>query len=144
MEDKRPRVDPDENEEGHVQPMEELKMVQLSNSDPTRVTKIGTRMSPEIAEELLVFLRSSQDVFAWSSKDMVGIELEVAVHELNVSPESTPVKQKRRPLGAEKDKIIEEEVNKLLEVGHIKEVRFPTLLSNASLSKSQKENGGCA
>ncbi|XP_012848582.1 PREDICTED: uncharacterized protein LOC105968491 [Erythranthe guttata] len=134
-EEKRPRVDPEEKEEAHVQPMEELKVIQLDLSDPTRTTKIGTALSADMAEELSTFLRLNQDVFAWSPKDLKGIDPTVVVHELNLRPEANPVKQKRRHFGPEKDKIIEGEVRKLLEAGHIKEIRFPTWLSNAVLVK---------
>ncbi|XP_012833285.1 PREDICTED: uncharacterized protein LOC105954155 [Erythranthe guttata] len=131
--EKRPREDSDEEREGHIQPMEELRVVHLSESDPTRVTKIGTRMDSETAERLISFLRDHQDVFAWSPRDLIGIDPTIAIHRLNVKPDAGPVKQKRRHFGAEKDRIIGEEVKKLLEAGHIKEVRFPTWLSNAVL-----------
>ncbi|XP_012850074.1 PREDICTED: uncharacterized protein LOC105969843 [Erythranthe guttata] len=132
---KRAREDPDDEREGHIQPMEELRVVHLSESDPMRVTKIGTRMNSETAEELIACLRDHQDVFAWSPADLVGIDPSVAVHKLNLRPDARPVKQKRRHFGAEKDKIIGEEVKRLLEAGHIREIQFPTWLSNAVLVK---------
>ncbi|XP_012837573.1 PREDICTED: uncharacterized protein LOC105958118 [Erythranthe guttata] len=134
-EEKRPRLDPEEKEEAHVQPMEELKVIQLDVNDPTRTTRIGTTLNEEMREELTTFLRNNQDVFAWSPKDLRGIDPAVMVHELNLRPGVSPVKQKRRHFGPEKDKIIEGEVRKLLEAGHIREIKFPTWLSNAVLVK---------
>ncbi|XP_012833163.1 PREDICTED: uncharacterized protein LOC105954039 [Erythranthe guttata] len=132
-EEKRPRIDPEEKEQTHIQPMEELAVVHLSEEDPSRITKMGTRMDSDTAEKLRLFLQENQDVFAWTPCDLRGIDPMVTEHCLNVRPDARPVKQKRRHFGAEKDKVIEAEVKKLLEAGHIREVRFPSWLSNAVL-----------
>ncbi|KAL0402075.1 UNVERIFIED_CONTAM: hypothetical protein Slati_4237400 [Sesamum latifolium] len=55
------------------------------------------------------------------------------MHSLNVDPTFPPVKQKKRHFRPEKDKIIQEEVSKLLSVGHIKKIQFPEWLSNVVL-----------
>lgn len=54
-------------------------------------------------------------------------------HRLNISPNIMPVKQKKRHFGPEKDKIIKAKIDKLLNVGHIKDIQFPTWLSNVML-----------
>lgn len=54
---------------------------------------------------------------------------------MNISPDAKPVKQKRRHFGVEKHRIIEKEVKKLLEAGHIRKIQFPLWLSNAVLVK---------
>lgn len=41
-------------------------------------------------------LKASKDVFAWSHKDMLGIDLAVASHKLNVEPDIKSIKQKKR------------------------------------------------
>lgn len=53
---------------------------------------------------------------------MKGIDPEVATDKLNVLPNAKPVKQKQRQRhsGAEKDAIIEQEVQRLLKVGYIR------------------------
>ncbi|KAL0400436.1 UNVERIFIED_CONTAM: Pro-Pol polyprotein [Sesamum latifolium] len=62
-----------------------------------------------------------------------GIDLGVITHHLNLDPTIMPIKQKKRHLGPEKDKIIQGEVNKLLTVGHIREIQFSEWLSNMVL-----------
>ncbi|KAL0378683.1 UNVERIFIED_CONTAM: hypothetical protein Sradi_3173800 [Sesamum radiatum] len=51
--------------------------------------------------------------------DFQGIDLEVIVHKLNVDPQSKPIKQKKRAFGEKRNKIIEEEVSKLLKAGYV-------------------------
>ncbi|KAL0406538.1 UNVERIFIED_CONTAM: hypothetical protein Slati_3967700 [Sesamum latifolium] len=58
-------------------------------------------------------------MFAWSPSHFQGIDPEIIVHRLNVDPQVKPIKQKKRTFGVERNKIIEEEVNKLLEAGYV-------------------------
>ena len=70
---------------------------------------------------------------------MGGIDPAIITHILNVSPSFKPVKQKRRSLDPERQKAINEEVNKLLKAGAIREVEYPEWLANVVLVK--KANG---
>ena len=53
---------------------------------------------------------------------MPGIDGEVIQHRLNVNPKCRPVQQRRRIFAPEHNKVVAEEVEKLLEVGFIREV----------------------
>jgi hypothetical protein len=72
--------------------------------------------------ELVAFLRHNSDVFAWSHEDMPGIDPSVIVHKLNVDPNYRPVKQRRKTFAAERNQAVAEKVEKLLNVGFIREV----------------------
>ena len=78
-------------------------------------------MSKEIREELVTFLSNNLDCFAWSHEDMTGISSEVIIHRLNVDPSFKPVRQKRRKFAPERNKIINDEVDKLLNIGSVRE-----------------------
>ncbi|KAL0451258.1 UNVERIFIED_CONTAM: hypothetical protein Slati_1103900 [Sesamum latifolium] len=75
----------------------------------------------------------NKDIFAWTPQDLDGIDPGVITHHINLDPAISPVKQKNRHYGPEKDKIIQGEVNKLLTAGHIREIQFPEWLSNVVL-----------
>ena len=70
---------------------------------------------------------------------MGGIDPAIITHRLNVSPSFKPVKQKRRSFAPERQKAINEEVGKLLQVAAIREVEYPEWLDNVVLVK--KANG---
>ena len=70
---------------------------------------------------------------------MGGIDQAVITYRLNVSPSFKPVKQKRRSFALERQKDINEEVDKLLQVDVIREVEYPEWLANVVLVK--KANG---
>ncbi|KAL0405320.1 UNVERIFIED_CONTAM: hypothetical protein Slati_3845900, partial [Sesamum latifolium] len=83
--------------------------------------------------QLTTSLQQNADIFAWTTNDLIAIDPSIIVHSLNVDPTYPPVKQKKRHFGPEKDKVIQDEVSKLLLAGHIKEIQFSELLSNVVL-----------
>ena len=72
---------------------------------------------------------------------MGGIDPAVITHKLNISPSFKPVKQKRRIFAPERQKAINEEVNKLFQDKTIREVEYPDWLANVVLVKRQTVNG---
>jgi len=87
----------------------------------------------------VAFLRNNTDVFAWCHEDMPGIDSSVILHRLNVDPNHQPVKQKKRNFAPERNQAIHEEVEKLLQVGFIREVDYPEWLANVVLVKKSSE-----
>ena len=86
-----------------MEPMEKLEEVLLDDSNHERTTKIGTLASPAICQELAAFLRSNQDVFAWTHEDMPGIDPSIIVHRLNVSTSFPLIRHKKQVFAPERD-----------------------------------------
>ena len=70
---------------------------------------------------------------------MGGIDPTVITHRLNVSPSFKPIKQKRRSFSPERQKAINEEVDKLLQANAIREVEYPEWLANVILVKKAND-----
>lgn len=70
---------------------------------------------------------------------MLGIDLEVTQHQLNIDPEARPVKQRPRKFAPNQWKVISDEVDHLKEAGFITELKDSRWLSNVVLVK--KPNG---
>ena len=120
------------------EPSKELEPVSLDD-DPEHLAYIGSKIAEDLKSLLTHFLRQNKDVFAWKQADMGGIDPIVITHRLNVSPSFKPIKQKRRSFALERQKAINEEVDKLLEAGAIREVEYPEWLANVVFVK--KGNG---
>ena len=75
-------------------------------------------------------LRQNHDVFAWAHSDMKGIHPSITSHRLNVLPTARPIRQKVRRFHPDRQKIIRNEIDKLLEAGFIREVDYPDWLAN--------------
>ncbi|GKV38979.1 hypothetical protein SLEP1_g46825 [Rubroshorea leprosula] len=125
--------------EAKATPVEEVEEVQIDDSDPTKKTQIGTKLSSKERKELIGFLKSNKDVFAWTSVDMPGIPTSVEVHKLSTNPLKKPVAHKRRLFGGERMQAIKEKVQKLLQAGFVKRVDYYEWVANLVLVK--KSNG---
>ena len=121
-----------------LEPSAELEPVSLDD-DPEHLAYISSKLEEDLNSPLTHFLRQNKDVFAWKQANMGGIDRTVITHRLNVSPSFKLVKQKRRSFAPERQKAINEEVGKLLQVGAIREVEYPEWLANVVLVK--KVNG---
>ena len=85
------------------------------------------------------FLRGNVDVFAWEPYDCPGLDTQVVCHKLHINQTMPPRKQRPRRMHPEKAKAVEEEVQKLLKAGTIREAQFPDWISNPVVVK--KSNG---
>ena len=75
-------------------------------------------------------LRQNHDVFAWAHSDMTGIHPSITSHRLNILPTARPIRQRVKRFHLDKQKIIQNEIDKLLEAGFIREVDYPDWLAN--------------
>nr|XP_027067484.1 uncharacterized protein LOC113693104 [Coffea arabica] len=105
---------PAELEQGVKNTVDELKEINLGTSDDPRPIYINSCMTPEE-------------------------EKEVAVHNLSVKRGTKPVKQTQRRFRPELIPLIENEINRLIEDGFIREVKYPTWIS--SIVPVRKKNG---
>ncbi|RDY09020.1 Retrovirus-related Pol polyprotein, partial [Mucuna pruriens] len=126
------------SEEKRPHPVGDLKEVQIGLSADQK-TNIGTMLGEKEESQLISTLRRNADIFAWTTRDMPGIDPRFMCHHLSVSPRSKPVAQRKRKQGEEKRAAIKEEVRKLLAAGFVKEVQYPTWLANVVMVK--KANG---
>ncbi|KAL0413584.1 UNVERIFIED_CONTAM: hypothetical protein Sradi_1560100 [Sesamum radiatum] len=130
---------PVELEEGVKATVDELKEVNLGNTEDPRPIYTSASLTQEEEEAYIELLHEFKDVFAWSYKEMPGLDPKVAVHHLLVKKGARPVKQGQRRFRLELIPLIEAEVNKLIEVGFIREVKYPIWISN--IVPVRKKNG---
>uniref|UniRef100_A0A2N9IDW0 RNase H type-1 domain-containing protein n=1 Tax=Fagus sylvatica TaxID=28930 RepID=A0A2N9IDW0_FAGSY len=117
---------------------EELDTV-IFSSDPEKYFKIGRELSPGNRTELIDFLVGNVDVFAWDPYEVPGVDPNYIEHRLNTDPHSKPVQQKARRSAPVHAEAVQKEVEKLLQAGAIREIQYPTWLSNTVVVK--KKNG---
>ncbi|GKV51633.1 hypothetical protein SLEP1_g58269 [Rubroshorea leprosula] len=125
--------------EQKAEPVQPVETVPLNPDVLERMVKVSTKLTEEEHAKLLEFLRSNQDVFEWTTDEMPGIPAELTVHKLSTDATRRPVVQKRRLFGLEKQAVIDEEIQKLLQAGFIRRVEYSEWVSNLVLVK--KPNG---
>ena len=118
-------------------PCEELETVTFS-SDPKKYFKIGWELSSADRTELIDFLTSNVDVFAWDLYEVPGVDPDYIQHWLNVDPQSKPMQQKARRSTLIHAEAVQKEAKKLLHAGAIRELHYSTWLSNTVVVKKKK------
>ena len=78
-------------EEKSPEIVEKLETVELAEGSSPKTTQIGTSLSPRTKKEIVSFLKSNLDIFAWSHEDMPRIPISLIQHHLNVDPGKKPV-----------------------------------------------------
>jgi hypothetical protein len=122
----------------------------LSNISPT--IPIDISIKPGIVENVHIGASCSSDeivtytslfkefcdIFAWSYKEMPGIDPAIVIHEIKTYPSAKPVWQRLRPVHPRKVVVIKLEVEKLLKAGFIYPVALTDWVSNlVSIDKKQ-------
>lgn len=107
-----------------------VKKVPPQAGSEARTVSIGASLGGKYESPLTVFLRGNSDVFAWEPSDLPAVTSEVIEHWLAVRPDARPVKQKVRWQAQERNDFIQQEAEKLKNVGLIREVLYTTWLAN--------------
>ncbi|XP_075101682.1 uncharacterized protein LOC142177114 [Nicotiana tabacum] len=130
---------PPELEEGVKTTVDALKEVNLGVVEDPKPTYISASLTGDEESKYIELLKEFKDVFAWSYKEMSGLDPKVVVHHLAVKRSARPVKQAQRCFRPELVPLIETKVNKLIKAGFVREVKYPTWIS--SIVPVRKKNG---
>nr|CAN78943.1 hypothetical protein VITISV_013114 [Vitis vinifera] len=105
----------------------------------------GMKVTPstyhQMARCLEGTLQQNKDVFAWTHFDIPEIHPLIASHQLNILPSSRRIRQKVRWFHPDRQRIIQDEIDKLLATEFIKEVEYPDWLANVVVVP--KKGGKC-
>jgi hypothetical protein len=134
--EKQPKAD---REKVNMQPDCETKHVLLDAMVLDQTVIIGSNLSADEEANLVQFLQKNKDVFAWSAKDLTGVDRSFIEHKLNIDPSVKPRKQKLRKMSDDKVVAVKSEVQRLLDATVIREVMYPKWLANTVPVK--KKNG---
>ncbi|RDX71785.1 hypothetical protein CR513_48809, partial [Mucuna pruriens] len=83
-----------EQERPKFQPLtKELESVNLGDERDKKEIRIGNQMSPESRRILIELLQEFSNIFAWSYRDMPGLDRHIVEHKLPLLPGSVPLRQ---------------------------------------------------
>ena len=88
-------------------------------------------------ENLIVFLKKNIDIFAWNAYEAPRVDPDFICHHLNVNLVVLPKKQPPRRSSKEHSDAVKQEVNKVKQVGAIKEVFYLEWLANIMVVKKK-------
>ncbi|GKB14486.1 reverse transcriptase domain-containing protein [Tanacetum coccineum] len=114
---------------------EEKIQVAIHPEYPEQTIAIGSTLTKEGRKKLCELLRQNLDIFTWKPADMTKVSRHIAKHMLNVQEGCFPVRQKKRGQASERNKVICEYVEKLVNASIMKEVHYHSWLSNRVMVK---------
>ncbi|KAI5338030.1 hypothetical protein L3X38_017301 [Prunus dulcis] len=117
-------------EDGRQVTVDELKQLNLGTNEDPRPIFVSALLNPSEEESYYQLLLEYKDVFAWTYKEMPGLDPKVAVHYLAFKPGTHSIKQTQRRFHPELLSQIEAEVDKLIVVEFIREVKYLTWIAN--------------
>ncbi|KAM1268529.1 hypothetical protein ACFX2G_000819 [Malus domestica] len=119
---------PSQLEDGGQATVDDLKELNLGTSEEPKPVFVSALLSAGEIEKYYQLLLEFKDVFAWTYKEMPGLDPIIAVHHLAVKPGTRPIKQTQRRYRSELIPQIEAEIDKLIKAGFIREDDFPLLI----------------
>ncbi|KAM1480740.1 hypothetical protein ACFX2I_027854 [Malus domestica] len=117
-------------EDGGQATVDDLKELNLGTSEEPKPIFVSALLGADEIEKYYQLLLEYKDVFAWTYKEMPGLDPIIAVHHLAVKPGRRPIKQTQRRYRSKLIPQIEAEIDKLIEAGFIREVQYPKWISN--------------
>ena len=102
-----------------------------------QVLRIDTKLSTREKDQFKKLLSENLDVLAWSPTDMPGVDPSVICHKESIFPEAKPMKHKLRKLNTKHLQALNDEVDRLLNVGFIRETLYSDWLANPILVKKK-------
>ncbi|KAM1308900.1 hypothetical protein ACFX2H_005652 [Malus domestica] len=116
---------PPQLEDGGQATVDDLKELNLGTEEEQKPIFVSALLRADEIEEYYQLLSEYKDVFAWTYKEMPGLDPVIAVHHLAVKPGTRPIKQTQRRYRSELIPQIEAEIDKLIEAGFIREMTSP-------------------
>ncbi|RDY11603.1 hypothetical protein CR513_03703, partial [Mucuna pruriens] len=108
----------------------ELETVNLDKEEEKREIRVGKQMSPGLKQRLVELLREYVDIFAWSYRDMLGLDTTIMEHKLPLIPNAIPVQQQLKRMKPKVPLKIKEKVEKQWNVGFLAMVEYPQWVAN--------------
>ncbi|GJZ63425.1 reverse transcriptase domain-containing protein [Tanacetum coccineum] len=135
------------NEESVLSCIDTEERVVINDKYPEQMITIGRHLPTRIKIRLRDLLKKYIDVFTWTSAHIIGVPRVLMIrgeafntkHQINVFNHAEPIKQKKRSLALERNKVIHNQVEDLTEVGILREAKYQTWVSNPVVVK--KDNG---
>ena len=124
----------EDKEQLAVDPLESMFL-----AEPDKSTYVSSLLSGTEKDQLRQVLLHNMDVFAWAHSDITCINPVDASHKLNVISLARPVRQKIRHFHLDRYHVIQAEVDKLLAVGFIREIKYLKWLANVVVVSKKGE-----
>ena len=108
----------------------DAKQINLAEGgEEQKLVCIATDLAPDEEQLLIQTLKDHRDVFAWSYKDLKGVDPDICQHTILMREDAKPSKQRPYTYNEKFANKIKEEINKLLEAKFIYKIEHTEWVS---------------
>ena len=87
-------------------------------------------LGQSVKDRIIKLLHEYVDIFAWSYRDMPGLNIDIVLHRLPLKGGCAPVRQKLKSTRPDMSRKIREEVLKQFDAGFLAVVDYPPWIAN--------------
>ena len=129
--------------EGSKRNREEKEVVNLANKgENEKPIKIGVNFPKYLKHELIALLKEFREFFAWSYKDMPGLDTKIVMHRIPIKPKCPLVRQSLRRMKSKIIMKIKEEVETQLKASFLTAIAYLDWVAN--IVPCLRKMGKCA
>lgn len=113
-----------------LQPQDEYESFVVDTSHPDRQVRIGKALPNHIKATVQATLIEFQNILSWTLSDFNITSPKIVVHRLGIPEGTQPIIQKKRTFARQRQHVIWDKVNDLLEASIVKKIDYPVWLAN--------------
>ena len=119
--------------------IEPTQAINLGTEEHPHMIHLAQSLSSEEKTEFIAFFREKKINFAWTYSDMPGLDPNLIMYHLSITPGTKPVKQKLHKMHPHVALLVKAKLEKLLKAGFIWAIDYAELISNiVPVSKHDK------
>jgi hypothetical protein len=102
----------------------------IGTKESPKMVKFGKGTTPDEREKLISLIREFKDVFSWSYEYLKAYREDVIQHAIPLKEGTKPFKKKLRKMNLKVSPQVQKELQKMVEAGIIKPIRYSSWVSN--------------
>ena len=97
----------------------------LGTEEDKKEVMVGAKLEPSVKQRLIQMLHEYVEIFSWTYKDMLGLDIAILGHFLPINEDFPPVKHKVRRMRPDMSEKIKAEVMKQFNAGFLAVMSYP-------------------
>lgn len=117
--------------------------VNIGSEDSFQIPYVGAQCIEQEKGMFLALFREFRDIFAWSYKDLRGLDPGIIKHSIPLEEGAKPVRKRKRLVNPNLDAVIRKGLDKMLEANVIFPVRYSKCQSSSGSEKEWRHPALC-
>ena len=119
--------------------IEPTQPINLATEECPKIIHVAQSLSNEEKTQFAQLFQDKKVNFAWKYSDMSGLDIDLIMHHLSISPDVNPIQKKLRKMHPHVALLVKAELEKLLSANFIRAIDYAEWISSiVPISKHEK------